>query len=67
MIAGTGKNHHLHQTIKLDRIDKISFKIKESVDVAKRCNAKWMVVVPGLISHNVNIAYQKGKGDGYVT
>jgi hydroxypyruvate isomerase len=33
--------------------------IKESVDVAKRCHAKWMVVVPGVINHSVNIAYQK--------
>jgi hydroxypyruvate isomerase len=33
--------------------------IKQSVDVAKRCAAKWMVVVPGLVNHNMHIAYQK--------
>ncbi|RXK60451.1 xylose isomerase [Lacibacter luteus] len=39
--------------------EKFLTQIKESVDVAKRCGAKWMVVVPGLISHNMHIAYQK--------
>ena len=41
--------------------EKFLSQIKESVEVAKRCNAKWMVVVPGIISHNVNIAYQKAR------
>ncbi len=41
--------------------EKFLAQIKESVEVAKRCNAKWMVVVPGVISHSVNIAYQKAR------
>jgi hydroxypyruvate isomerase len=39
--------------------EKFLSQIKESVDVAKRCHAKWMVVVPGLVNHSINIAYQK--------
>ncbi len=39
--------------------DKFLEQIKESVDVAKRCDAKWMVVVPGLITPGVDLAYQK--------
>lgn len=39
--------------------EKFLSQIKESVDVAKRCNAKWMVVVPGLVNHSINMAYQK--------
>jgi hydroxypyruvate isomerase len=41
--------------------EKFLSQVKESVEVAKRCNAKWMVVVPGLISYSVNIAYQKAR------
>ena len=32
--------------------------IRESVDVAKRLNAKWMTVVPGLLDQRKNISYQ---------
>ena len=39
--------------------DKFLSQIKESVDVAKRCGSKWMVVVPGVVNHRINIAYQK--------
>lgn len=39
--------------------EKFLTQIKESVDVAKRCGSKWMVVVPGLVNHNMHIAYQK--------
>ena len=39
--------------------EKFLAQVKESVEVAKRCGAKWMVVVPGIINHNKNIAYQK--------
>lgn len=39
--------------------EKFLTQIKESVDVAKRCGAKWMVVVPGLVNHNMHLAYQK--------
>lgn len=39
--------------------EKFLTQIKESVDVAKRCGSKWMVVVPGLLNYNMHIAYQK--------
>lgn len=39
--------------------EKFLAQIKDSVDVAKRCGSKWMVVVPGLVNHNMHIAYQK--------
>ena len=32
--------------------------IRDSVDVAKRVNAKWMTVVPGLLDQRKNISYQ---------
>jgi hydroxypyruvate isomerase len=32
--------------------------IKESVEVAKRVNAKWVTVVPGHVDLNLNMAYQ---------
>lgn len=32
--------------------------IKESVDVAKRVNAKWMTVVPGYVDLKLNMGYQ---------
>lgn len=32
--------------------------IKESVEVAKRCNAKWITVVPGVLTNNINIHFQ---------
>lgn len=32
--------------------------IKESVEVAKRCNAKWMTVVPGVMTNNINPDFQ---------
>jgi len=32
--------------------------IKESVEVAKRCNAKWMTVVPGTMTNNINPDFQ---------
>ncbi len=39
--------------------EKFLSQVTESVQVAKRCGARWMVVVPGIINHNVHIAYQK--------
>ncbi len=39
--------------------EKFLSQIKESVDVAKRCGAKWMVVVPGVVNHGISMAYQK--------
>jgi len=41
--------------------DKFLSQIKESVEVAKRCGARWMVVVPGIIHHGTNLAYQKAR------
>ena len=32
--------------------------IKESIEVAKRCNAKWMTVVPGVCTNNINPDFQ---------
>lgn len=32
--------------------------IKESVEVAKRCHAKWITVVPGVLTNNINIHFQ---------
>tara|TARA_Y100000768_G_scaffold387238_1_gene377867 strand:+ start:1780 stop:2685 length:906 start_codon:yes stop_codon:yes gene_type:complete len=32
--------------------------ISDSVEVAKRVNAKWMTVVPGLLDHRKNLSYQ---------
>lgn len=34
--------------------------IRESVDVAKRCNATWMTVVPGVLTNNINPYFQMG-------
>ena len=31
---------------------------KEAVNCAKRCNAKWMTVVPGNYAHNLSVDYQ---------
>jgi hydroxypyruvate isomerase len=38
--------------------DKFLSTCKEAVDVAKRCNARWMTVVPGNYDHNLSIDYQ---------
>jgi hydroxypyruvate isomerase len=38
--------------------EKFLKEIKESVEVARRCNAKWMTVVPGVCSNNININFQ---------
>lgn len=32
--------------------------IRESVEVAKRCNATWMTVVPGVVTNNQNLNFQ---------
>jgi len=39
--------------------EKFLSQIQESVEVAKRCGAKWMVVVPGVITPGLDPAYQK--------
>ncbi|MEJ2005444.1 MAG: TIM barrel protein, partial [Cyclobacteriaceae bacterium] len=38
--------------------DKFLREIRESVDVAKRVNAKWMTVVPGFVDLSLEMAYQ---------
>ena len=43
---------------KKDERDAFLSEIKSSVDVAKRVNAKWMTVVPGLKDFEKNIEYQ---------
>ena len=46
----TGKDISLHE--------KFLHEIKESIEVAKRVNAKWITVVPGFMDLKLNIAYQ---------
>jgi hydroxypyruvate isomerase len=41
-----------------DSLDKFLEECRESVDVAKRVNAKWMTVVPGLLDHRLEVDYQ---------
>lgn len=47
-ITGTDKSKH----------DQFLKEIAESVEVAKRCNAKWMTVVPGVLTNNINPHFQ---------
>jgi hydroxypyruvate isomerase len=41
-----------------EKRDKFIQEIKESVDVAKRVNAKWMTVVPGALDKRLEMGYQ---------
>lgn len=41
-----------------DKRDEFLSQIKESVEVAKRVNAKWMTVVPGHVDLRLNIGFQ---------
>ena len=43
---------------KQDKLDQFIQEIKESVDVAKRVNAKWMTVVPGFVDLSQELGYQ---------
>ena len=45
-------------TGKQEWIDKIIKDCKEAVEVAKRCNAKWMTVVPGNFERALSMQYQ---------
>ena len=45
-------------TGKQEWIDKIIKDCKEAVEVAKRCNAKWMTVVPGNFERALSMEYQ---------
>lgn len=38
--------------------DRIAADMKKAVEVAKRCNAKWCTVVPGVLDHRVELDYQ---------
>lgn len=41
-----------------DPLDKFLEECRSSVDVAKRVNAKWMTVVPGMVAPNIHPGYQ---------
>jgi hydroxypyruvate isomerase len=43
---------------KQDKLDQFLKEIKESVEVAKRVNAKWMTVVPGFVDLRQDLEYQ---------
>ncbi|MCE9558440.1 MAG: TIM barrel protein [Armatimonadetes bacterium] len=45
-------------TGKKDSLDKFLEECKSSVPVAKRVNAKWMTVVPGMVEPNMDMGYQ---------
>ena len=45
-------------TGKQEWIDKMIKDCKEAVEVAKRCNAKWMTVVPGNFERSLSMEYQ---------
>jgi len=41
-----------------EKLDQFLKEVKESVDVAKRVNAKWMTVVPGFVTLRKDMGYQ---------
>ncbi len=41
-----------------EKLDQFLKEIKESVEVARRVNARWMTVVPGYVSLNMDMGYQ---------
>ena len=57
----TSDNWHWKTSLatgKQEWIDKIIKDCKEAVEVAKRCNAKWMTVVPGNFERALSMQYQ---------
>ena len=57
----TSDNWHWRTTLatgKQEWIDKMIKDCKEAVEVAKRCNAKWMTVVPGNFERTLSMEYQ---------
>jgi hydroxypyruvate isomerase len=57
----TSDNWHWSKTLttgKQEWIDKMVKDCKEAVEVAKRCNAKWMTVVPGNFERSLTMEYQ---------
>ena len=43
---------------KIDKLDQFLSEVKESVEVAKRVNARWMTVVPGFVDLRKDMDYQ---------
>jgi hydroxypyruvate isomerase len=57
----TSDNWHWKTSLttgKQEFIDRMVKDCKEAVEVAKRCNAKWMTVVPGNYERSLSIEYQ---------
>ena len=57
----TSDNWHWKTSLasgKQEFIDRMVKDCKEGVEVAKRCNAKWMTVVPGNFDRNLSMEYQ---------
>jgi hydroxypyruvate isomerase len=57
----TSDNWHWRTTLttgKQEWLDKIKADCKRAVEVAKRCNAKWMTVVPGNFERSLSMEYQ---------
>ncbi len=57
----TSDNWHWKTSLasgKQEFIDRMIKDCKEAVEVAKRCNAKWMTVVPGNFDRNLSMEYQ---------
>lgn len=57
----TSDNWHWKTSLasgKQEFIDRMTKDCKEAVEVAKRCNAKWMTVVPGNYDRNLSFEYQ---------
>ncbi len=57
----TSDNWHWTTTLttgKQEWIDKMIKDCKEAVEVAKRCGAKWMTVVPGNYDRSISLEYQ---------
>jgi hydroxypyruvate isomerase len=57
----TSDNWHWSKTLttgKQEWIDKMVEDCKKAVEVAKRCNAKWLTVVPGNFERSLSLEYQ---------
>lgn len=57
----TSDNWHWNTTLttgKQEWIDKMVKDCKEAVEVARRCNAKWLTVVPGNFDRSLSMDYQ---------
>jgi hydroxypyruvate isomerase len=57
----TSDNWHWQTSLttgKKEWVDKMIKDCKEAIEVAKRCNAKWMTVVPGNYDRSLSVEYQ---------